>query len=216
MSSSFDDRAATWDDDPRKVERARDAATSIRATAPLSPETRLLEYGAGTGLLAEQLIEDVGSITFAEPSRGMRDVLAAKVADGRLPAATIWDLDLARDPVPDARFDLIASMMTLHHIPDLAAVLDGFHRLLTDDGVLCIIDLEEDVDQSFHTEDFDGHHGFDRERLTGDLRRAGFVDIGFESCHTITRDTGTYEVFLATARRQPAAEGPGRGSAAGR
>lgn len=205
-SSSFDDRAATWDDDPRKIERARDAAAAIRAATSLSRDTRLLEYGAGTGLLAEQLVADVGPITLAEPSAGMRDVAAVKVADGRLPGATIWDLDLTRDPVPDARFDLIASLMTLHHIPDLATVLDGFHRLLTGDGVLCIIDLEEDVDRSFHSEDFDGHHGFDRDRLTHDLQGAGFGTVTFEPCHTITRDTGTYEVFLATARCQPAAD----------
>ena len=209
MTSDFDDRAATWDDDPRKVERARAAATSIRTAVPLSGDTRLLEYGAGTGLLAEELVEDVGSITLAEPSVGMRDVVAAKVADGRLPGATIWDLDLARDPVPDTRFDLIASLMTLHHIPDLAAVLDGFHRMLADDGVLCIIDLEEDVDRSFHSEDFDGHHGFDRDRLAGDLHAAGFVEVAFEPCHTITRDTGTYGVFFASARRRPDADAPG-------
>ncbi len=207
-SSSFDDRAATWDDDPRKVERARAAAAAIRAATSVSRDTRLLEYGAGTGLLAEQLVADVGPITLAEPSAGMRDVAAVKVADGRLPGATIWDLDLTRDPVPDARFDLIASLMTLHHIPDLAMVLDGFHQLLTDDGVLCIIDLEEDVDRSFHSEDFDGHHGFDRDHLTRDLRLAGFGAVTFEPCHTITRDTGTYEVFLATARWQPRTDGP--------
>ncbi|TVR29344.1 MAG: class I SAM-dependent methyltransferase [Nitriliruptor sp.] len=209
MSSSFDDRAATWDDDPRKVERARDAAASIRSAVPLSSDTRLLEYGAGTGLLAEELVADVGPITLAEPSAGMRDVLTAKVEDDRLPGATIWDLDLARDPVPDARFDLIASLMTLHHIPDLAAALGGLHRLLADDGVLCIIDLEEDVDRSFHSEDFDGHHGFDRDRLTSDLHAAGFVGVAFEPCHTITRDTGTYGVFFASARRQPDADAPG-------
>ena len=209
MTSDFDDRAATWDDDPRKVERARDAAASIRTAVPLAADARLLEYGAGTGLLAEELVDDVGPITLAEPSAGMRDVLATKVADGRLPGATIWDLDLARDPVPDARFDLIASLMTLHHIPDLAAVLDGFRRLLRDDGVLAVIDLEEDVDRSFHSEDFDGHHGFDRDRLAGDLHAAGFVEVAFEPCHTITRDTGTYGVFLASARRRPDADAPG-------
>ena len=45
-SNSFDDKAATWDDDPAKVERSRVVAREIRDAVPLVGTERLLEYGA--------------------------------------------------------------------------------------------------------------------------------------------------------------------------
>lgn len=199
-AASFDDRAATWDDDPGKVARARDAADHIRAEVALTPETRVLEYGAGTGLLSQHLAADVGPITLAEPSTGMREVLAAKVADGRLPGARIWALDLAADPAPAERFDLLVTLMTLHHIPDLAPVLRGFRQLIADDGALCVLDLDHDTDRSFHDPDFTGHPGFVRADLADQLRTAGFETPRFSTCHTISRGGGEYDVFLACTR----------------
>ena len=51
----FDQTAGTWDDDPAKVERAREAADPIVERLDPSPDARLLEYGAGTGLVAQPL-----------------------------------------------------------------------------------------------------------------------------------------------------------------
>jgi predicted TPR repeat methyltransferase len=205
VPTNFDDKAKTWDDDPAKVERARVVAEAIRATVPLEPSTRLLEYGAGTGLLSQALADHVGRITLAEPSAGMRSVMVDKVAAGTLPDdVRIWDLDLATGAVPDERFDLVATVMTLHHIHDLAPVLRGFATLLADGGYLCIVDLEEE-DGSFHSSDsgFDGHHGFGAAALEELLHVAGFRDVRFEQCHEIEKEGGTYPLFLATAVVEP-------------
>jgi predicted TPR repeat methyltransferase len=202
MATDFDEKAATWDDDPAKVERARVVAEAIRSAIPLTPDTRLLEYGAGTGLVAEALADDVGAITLAEPSAGMREVASAKVDLGTLPRGTrVWDLDLAAAPVPDERFDLIATVMTLHHIHHLEPVLAGFAELLGDGGHLAVVDLEAE-DGSFHSEDagFDGHHGFDRGALQAQLEAAGFTDVAFAHVHQIEKDGGTFPLFLATCR----------------
>ncbi len=123
---SFDERAATWDDDPGHVDRARAIATALRAAVALRPDLRVLEYGAGTGLLAQELAADVGEITLADPSAGMREVVAAKIDAGVLPDARVSDLDLATDPLPDERYDLVVALMALHHIPELEPVLTGF------------------------------------------------------------------------------------------
>lgn len=202
MPTDFDERAATWDDDPAKVERARAVAEAIRAAVPLDGSARLLEYGAGTGLLSQALAPHVGAVTLAEPSAGMRAVMVDKVAAGRLPAdARVWDLDLAAEAVPDERFDLIATVMTLHHIPELVPVLRGFAALLADGGALCVVDLEEE-DGSFHRSDpdFDGHHGFARTALTEQLADAGFTSVDFSRCHEVEREGGTYPLFLAVCR----------------
>ena len=204
--SSFDERARTWDDDPGKVERGRLVATTIRAAVPVGPATRLLEYGAGTGLAAQELATDVGSITLADPSEGMRSVMAEKIAAGTFPPGTrVWDLDLASHPVPDERFDLILSVMALHHIVELAPVLQGLAAMLEPGGYLCVVDLEEDPGGSFHqaSPDFEGHDGFRRDDLAKRLRAAGFGSVDFQPCHEVTKDGATYPLFLATATRPP-------------
>ena len=202
----FDERAATWDDDPTRVERARTVAQRILAAAPLSTDSRVLDYGAGTGLLSEGLKDHVGRLYLADPSAGMRQVAQAKVDAGVLPGAEVLGLDLASDPVPqELEVDAIVTMMALHHIPAARTVLDGFSRLLPDGGTLAIVDLERE-DGSFHDEGFDGHHGFDRAELTGWLEEAGFARVRFDHAYTVDKDGRDYGLFLAVATR--AGSGP--------
>ncbi|MBI2705571.1 MAG: class I SAM-dependent methyltransferase [Actinobacteria bacterium] len=196
----FDEKAATWDADPQKVERAGAVARCIAASVPLAPSTRLLEYGAGTGLVTQALRESVGPVTLADTSRGMRDVIEAKIRAGRLVDARVWDLDLERQPPPDAAFDLIVTVLVLHHIHDLRSVLTSFATLLAPGGHLCIADLAKE-DGSFHGADFDGHHGFEQRALTADLSAAGFTDITFTDCTELVRDGRRYPVFLSSCRR---------------
>lgn len=203
MTNLFDDRAATWDEDPEKVGRAGRVADAIADAIPLTGDDRVLEYGAGTGLLAQALGERVGAVTLADSSAGMRDVMARKVADGALPSsARVWDLDLVRDDVPAERFDIVASSLVLHHIVELEKVLAGFHALLVPGGHLAIADLDEE-DGSFHehVHGFEGHDGFDRARLAEDLRAAGFVDVGFTDCGVLQKEDRAFGLFLAVARR---------------
>ena len=201
MPSDFDAKAATWDDDPEKVRRAQAAATAIRAAVPFDAATRLLEYGAGTGLVSQFLAPDVGSVTLAEPSAGMRSVMADKIANATLPAdARVWDLDLSAADAPNEQFDVIVTVMTLHHIVDLTSVLTSFAALLSGGGHLCIVDLQSE-DGSFHRHDpaFEGHHGFALGSLTERLHAAGFADVQITDCGTFDKDGTTYALFLAVA-----------------
>lgn len=205
MATNFDERAATWDDDPTRVDRAQAAARAIRAAVPLAESMRVLEYGAGTGLVSQLLAGEVGSLTLADPSDGMREVMAAKIDKGSLPPDTqLWSLDLTTDTVPDDTFDLLVTVMTLHHIHDLQPVLAGFAALLADGGYLCVVDLEAE-DGSFHDNDpdFDGHNGLARADLNARLEAAGFTDVRFERCHAIPKNGTLYPLFLATCRMAP-------------
>ncbi|PRZ36597.1 methyltransferase family protein [Antricoccus suffuscus] len=195
-TSSFDDRAATWDE-PAKVERARAVASAISDAVPLQPSMRLLEYGAGTGLVSQQLVGAVGPITLADPSAGMRAVAEDKITAGTLPANTrVWDLDLSTGDTPDERFDLIVTVMALHHIADLPTVLASFATLLADGGRACIVDLEEE-DGSFHNTDFDGHNGFNQKTLTGQLEEAGFAVQYRGGIFQVAKGDRSYPLFLA-------------------
>lgn len=199
-SNDFDERAATWDD-PQKAERARAIAAAIGDSVPLNQDMRVLEYGAGTGLLSEALAGQVGQLTLADPSAGMRDVLAGKIAAGTLPGSSrVWDIDLATAETPDESFDLIVSMMALHHIPDVPAVFAGCARLLPAGGFLCVSDLVAE-DGSFHSSDFEGHHGFDTDELSQWLCDAEFDQVTVRHAFDITREDRNYPLFLAAATR---------------
>lgn len=201
-SGRFDAAAATWDDDPTKLERARTAADAIRAVVELRRDTRLLEYGAGTGLLSQALARDVGSVIVTDPSEGMRAVLRSKVDQGLFGAdAAVHDLDLDEDEPLEVQVDLVVTLMALHHTHDLARVLDGFARMVAPGGSVAIIDLEKE-DGSFHGRpEFDGHDGFDRRALGMSLDQAGFGPTRFAPCFSIEKNDRVYGLFLATAQR---------------
>jgi ubiquinone/menaquinone biosynthesis C-methylase UbiE len=198
----FDERAATWDDDPGKAERARRVAEAIRVAVPLDRSMRVLEFGAGTGLLSQALRDDVGPVTLTDTSAGMRQVMVDKVAAGAIPDGRVWDLDLATGPVPDERFDLVISLMALHHIPDTDAVLANVATLLDAGGRVAIVDLDAE-DGSFHGHDAPVHKGFERDALMSQLTAAGFVDVHVGDCSSVQRDNGTFPLFIALGTIPP-------------
>ena len=65
-------------------------------------------------------------------------------------------LDLTRDPPPPGRFGLVASLLALHHVPDVDGILRAFHSTLEPGGILCISDLDLE-DGSFHGPGVDVH-----------------------------------------------------------
>lgn len=197
---TFDERAATWDD-PAKIERARTIARRIGEEVDLADRPSLFEYGAGTGLVSEQLIDQVGPVTLADSSAGMREQMQRKVDDQRLEAARIWEVDLSHDAPPeDEHFGLIVTSMVLHHVTDIPRTLRAFATMLEPAGHLCIVDLDAE-DGSFHGPDVDVHHGFDRGECTAWLHEAGFGDVQISDCGTVAHDDAEYGLFLAVATR---------------
>jgi len=202
-TTDFDARAATWDDDPTKVERAQAVADEIVARVPLSPTMRSLEYGCGTGLLSFMLRARLGDITLADVSEGMLAVAAGKIAAAGDASMRAVKLDYFVDPVPARAFDVIYSLMTLHHVPDTTGILERFRTALAAPGFLCIADLDTE-DGSFHGAGFDGHLGFDRSELAAKARQAGFASVEFTTAHTMTKAVGSghrrFPIFLMVAR----------------
>jgi SAM-dependent methyltransferase len=199
-TSHFDAVAAGWDSDPDKVARAGEVARAVADAVPLTPQTRLLEYGAGTGLVSQALADRVGPVTLADNSAGMRAVLGEKIAAGALPGARVWDLDLESQPAPAETFDLVVTSLVLHHVHGLDRVLRRFAELLAPGGHLCIADLDRE-DGAFHGHDFDGHRGFSRAELAARLVDAGLADVSVRDCTHLVKEGATYSVFLAVARK---------------
>lgn len=196
---SFDERAATWDD-PEKTATAREVAAAIRSRLPLSRDHKMLEYGAGTGLLTQALRDDVGHVVLTDVSDGMLEVMRRKVAEGVIPDAEVQRLDLLTEPAHCERVDLVTSMLTLHHVTDVPTVLNGLFASLVPGGHVAIADLDAE-DGSFHGEGAQVHHGFDREHLRAQLTDAGFTDVEVADATEMDKDGRQYSIFLATALR---------------
>jgi len=202
--SGFDEKAKTWDLDPARVDRARKVAEAIRTSVPLNSGTNVFEYGCGTGLLGFALKPFVGPITLADRSPGMVAVLKEKILAAQASGMHPLLLNLSTDPLPEARFDLVCTLLTLHHVPDTRKILRAFQSLLASPGYLCAADLDRE-DGSFHGPDFDGHRGFDREALAETAASAGFRNVRFETVLKIIKETAdgkkNFPLFLMTGEK---------------
>jgi ubiquinone/menaquinone biosynthesis C-methylase UbiE len=198
--STFDERAKDWDT-PERIARAAEAAGVIRANVDLAPTDRVVDIGAGTGLLGLGLLDDIGELVLAEPSDGMLAVIGQKLAAADLPHVTAVKLDLVADPPPDDPFDLAVSFLVLHHIEDTAAALAAIRRLLRPGGRMALSDLDTE-DGTFHSAEAEGiHHlGFDRRALAELARTAGFVEVETRSAMDIEDEDRRFPAFLLLGR----------------
>lgn len=205
--SHFDQKAHNWDT-PEKQARSARIADAIRSAVPLSEDMAVFDYGCGTGQLSFELRDEVGPITLADTSEGMLEVLRKKMKDAGAIDMTALNLDLAQAPLPEARFDLIYTAMTLHHIDDTAQILAQFYALLNPGGYLCVADLDKE-DGSFHGHGAGPvHHGFARPELAKLAEGAGFSKILFTDASELKKeveDSGerrTFSVFLMVGQKE--------------
>jgi len=197
----FDAVASTWDEEPRRVQLAADIAAAIKASVPLSADWDGLDYGCGTGLLTLNLAPALRSMVGMDSSPGMVERLNAKCAAAGILNTRAVCGNLEQGEMPAGPFHLVASAMTLHHIPEVAPLLASLRRLLHPGGWIALADLETE-DGSFH-DDQTGvfHHGFSRDELEALLARAGFGSITVRSAAAVRKHEHSYPILLAVAVR---------------
>jgi ubiquinone/menaquinone biosynthesis C-methylase UbiE len=199
---TFDERAPDWDT-PRRIARADEAARAIEAAIEIPPGCRAIEVGAGTGLLGLTLREHFGTLVLADTSDGMLAEASRKIRAGGLTGVSTAHFDLAADDPPaGGPFDLVLSLLLLHHVKDTRAALAGMHRLLAPGGQVAALDLDTE-DGSFHDNGSEGvhHQGFDRDALAKLAGQVGFDDVHVGNGIPIEDDGRRYPMFLLTARR---------------
>ena len=101
----------------------------LDATGLVTPGSRILEIGTGTGGMLRTLLD-----------RGL-DVRGVEINPGLVDESRKWFGDLPIDvvsgvslPFPSGRFDLAISFDVFEHIPDSDAHLAEVHRVLRDGG----------------------------------------------------------------------------------
>jgi len=207
--NEFDAKARGWDADPAKVDRARKVADLLAARVPILARARVLEVGAGTGLLGFALRDRAAHVTLADGSTEMLAVAREKLRAQGPCNVDVLALDLEGGRLPDARFDVVCALLVLHHVTDTEALLRRLHDVLEPGGYLCLSDLDAE-DGAFHGHGKVPHQGFDRGRLAEVLRRTGFTEVRFEDAFQIEKpvhggEVRSFPAFLAVARRPAAA-----------
>lgn len=195
-ANHFDARARDWDKRPISQQLA-DVAERLLARLELSAQAHVLDFGAGTGLLATAVAPRVAKVTALDTSAGMLQVLREK---GVANIETVQQDIFAGLP---GRFDAIVSCMALHHVADTAALLRVFADLLAPGGQIALVDLYAE-DGSFHGDNAAKgvHHlGFEPEALQALARQAGLAQVAMQPLASIQRETGDYPLFLLTGRK---------------
>jgi ubiquinone/menaquinone biosynthesis C-methylase UbiE len=197
----FDKEAAAWDENPTRVKLARDVAEAIITEARPGREMEALDFGCGTGLVTLRLQPLVKFITGADSSAGMLAVLADKTGKQGLANVGTQLVDFEQGGKVAGRFHLIVSSMTLHHVPDTAALLSGLYNLLLPGGRLCLADLDKE-DGSFHPDNTGVfHYGFERPELKALFEAAGLSEVRDTTAARIVKGKNTFPVFLITGKK---------------
>ena len=203
---NFDNEALQWDKNPGRVKIAADVAQGIIREITLTRDMDVLDFGCGTGLLSLHLLPHVGTVTGVDSSPGMLGVLREKIGTQGLKNVRTLLVDMKGPLRIDGAFHLIVSSMTLHHVPDTAALFRQWHGLLIPGGRLCFADLDAE-DGSFHGDNTGVFHfGFDRANVRELLQGAGFHAIRDTTATTVMRDVAgngkrAFPVFLITASK---------------
>lgn len=203
--NEFDIKAAGWDSNPMHIDRAGTLADRILARIPLTRLMRALEYGAGTGLASFFLKDSLKEIVMMDSSPEMVRIMNEKMNSSGSANLKAICFDLEKNEWEDEKFDLIFTMMVLHHVTDVGSVTEKFFRILNPGGYIAIADLYPE-DGSFHGNGFTGHRGFDPESLSSLLKSLDYSDISYEKSYVINKkisesETKQFDVFLLTAKK---------------
>lgn len=205
---NFDELAKDWDVNPKMIERAEVLAGELKNYFKFDADnSTAFEFGSGTGLLSYQLKNSFKSITLADSSEGMLDVVKTKIKFENITNLHPILIDMPKYDLSIPKVDHIFTFMALHHVLDINKLFKNFNAILNDNGYISIGDLVSE-DGSFHSHDasFDGHNGFDKEELTAMLANNGFIVEHYKIFYQIEKEhlgvMKTYPLFLIIAKKK--------------
>jgi len=195
----FAHKSKSWDMNSKRVQNAKSIAQLITENVTLSSTMRVMDFGAGTGLLSYFIAPYVDTIVAVDNSPSMLEKFKEKSSEFDAKTEVI-ELDLSQTDIHQT-FDGIISSMTIHHIKDTEALFKKFYKMLNQDGFIAIADLESE-DGTFHS-DNQGvfHFGFEREVLEKMAKEIGFKEVHFRLANTIKKPHQEFNIFLMFAKR---------------
>ena len=197
----FDAAAATWDENPGRVQMTRAVAETIVREIPLQAGLRLMDYGCGTGLVTLALQPYVREVVAADSSEGMLQALTEKLAKAELANVEPVKLDLEQQEWQGEPFDVIVSNMVLHHIQNVELVVRRMAGALVEGGWLAFADLDGGS-EDFHADNTGiMHFGFDKDQRQALCQQAWLTEIRTVEALRIPRDGKEFPVLLTLGRK---------------
>ncbi len=114
-----------------REERALQARKIVSRIARFKPAGRLLDVGAGTGIMVDEASAKGFDAIGVEPSGPLQAVAEAqgiKVLHGVLP-----------HPDVSGKFDIVASIDVIEHVPDPVDLLRQMVSVMSDDGICVLV-----------------------------------------------------------------------------
>ncbi|MFD5826330.1 class I SAM-dependent methyltransferase [Lentzea sp. NPDC060358] len=143
MTAGFwDARAEGFDDEPDhglRDGRVRDAWAAVLLPLPPKPGSAVADLGCGTGSLAVLLAAAGHEVSGLDFAPRMVEAAAAKASAAGVRVALTTG-DAASPPYAEASFDVVLARHVLWALPDPAAAVGRWVRLLRPDGVLVLVE----------------------------------------------------------------------------
>ncbi|HNX25303.1 MAG TPA: class I SAM-dependent methyltransferase [Spirochaetota bacterium] len=202
----FNKDAAAWDENPGRVKMAESAFDAIDGNMKLSKEMDILDFGCGTGLLSLKLLPYVHSVTGADSSTGMLEVLNSKITAQNLSGIKTLYIDIDKGTAIPGTYDAVTSSMTMHHIKEPAALIKQFYNVIKPGGFLCIADLDTDNGKFHDNSDGVFHEGFQRDEMKKFYKDAGFTGITDVTAAEISKpdkdgNMNSFTIFLIVGKK---------------
>ncbi|GAB4015158.1 MAG: class I SAM-dependent methyltransferase [Bdellovibrio sp.] len=194
--SHFKEAAKTWDKDST-INRNRIFAEAIVSKLDRN-QLRTLDFGCGTGLLSQFLIDKISYLIGIDTTQEMLDQFNEKFADFKRFETHCLNIEENDIPKEFGKFDLIISAMAFHHLKNPIQGLAKLVDILNQEGEIFIIDLEKE-DGSFHPDNkkMGVHHfGFSSEDHQAWAKE---LNLKFErkAIFSIEKNDRSYDVIMA-------------------
>lgn len=194
MSESWDEHAPEWDGNADVRLYAEQAFASLGAIAditdPVWRSKRVLDFGCGTGLLAEKIAPFVTEVIAVDSSAEMVAVLRAK-GIGNVTAlhADILDEQFDRETGWFSDFDLICASSVCAFLADYEAAVRLLAGALKPGGRFVQWDWQGDEADGF---------GLSETRIENALKAAGLRAIRVEKAFSMQSEEGAMPVLVGS------------------
>ncbi|EAR50258.1 methyltransferase, putative [Oceanicola granulosus HTCC2516] len=193
MTDGWDEYASSWDDRPDSKLYAEKAFASLVAQTDLRgvgwTSKRVLDFGCGTGLLAQKVAPYVGELIAVDTSEKMIAVLQSKEIPNVVAVhGNILGADHKSDDTDlGAGFDLIYASSVCGFLPDYEGAVNEFARLLRSGGHFIQWDWQASDGEEF---------GLSESKIRRVLESAKFRSIRVEQVFSLEADEQTMPVLI--------------------
>ena len=158
-------------DNPERNEASARFSEQLKADLPLTKETVIFDFGAGTGRVTIPLLGDVSKVIFEDKNENM-----LKQCQENLDAQPHKNYELFHGEISqyNGKADIIVASMVVHHIDDVEELLKIFLSKLNPHGILVVCDFLPGA-SFFQLKPPIPHYGFVPEEFCQLLTKVGFV-----------------------------------------